>query len=177
MLANFFNSLLSSKKTSGSKSARATSRNEAAAEIERLQTKKSWPPVHVVWREGIIIMTVQRTGLFIKHAESTPAVNYSIIFFDVQLLCVLWDTQQQLLCFIMYLQSCKYLEWSISWIAGLLICLAISPDKLIADGNSLFLADKVEGLVSWLLSMLQCWKETLDIKRYREHFILVATST
>ena len=43
VLANFFNSLLS-KKQSGSKgggSMRATTRNEAAAELERMQSKKS----------------------------------------------------------------------------------------------------------------------------------------
>ncbi len=44
VLANFFNSLLSSKKQPGSKGggmSRVTSRNEAAAEIDRLQSKKS----------------------------------------------------------------------------------------------------------------------------------------
>lgn len=40
VLANFFNSLLSTKKTPGSKGSRATSRTEAAAEIEKM-TKKS----------------------------------------------------------------------------------------------------------------------------------------
>lgn len=40
VLANFFNSLLSTKKTPGAKGSRQTSRNEAAAEIEKM-TKKS----------------------------------------------------------------------------------------------------------------------------------------
>ena len=41
VLANFFNSLLSSKKQPGSKGSRAATRSEAAAEADRLQSKKS----------------------------------------------------------------------------------------------------------------------------------------
>lgn len=42
VLANFFNSLLSKKQTGskGSGSMRATTRNEAAAELDRMQSKK-----------------------------------------------------------------------------------------------------------------------------------------